>query len=415
MAYSPLFPPFALTAARALRRLGLALLVVMLASWPAAAALAATAGQDPAAAVEVEVFVREGCPHCADAKVFLEKLRQERPGLVVTLRDVFREPESLRRLEALAGSAPGGAVSVPAFVIRGELLVGFVDEATTGERIRQLVAGAAPAAAGEAGGKCPIGEELPCADASTTPDPGTITLPWIDKRVSLDDLGLPVFTIVIGLLDGFNPCSMWVLILMISMLAAVGDRRRMVAIAGTFVAVQGIAYFAFMAAWLNLFLLIGLSRASEIVLGAIALVAGVINVKDFLAFGRGVTLSIPKSAKPGIYQRMRALMNEDRLAVAIGATVVLGILVQLVELVCTSGLPALYTRILTLRQLDPWSYYGYLLLYIVMYMVDDVMILAVGVVTLSQRRLQEKEGRVLKLVSGLVMLGLGVYLIAFPG
>jgi len=94
---------------------------------------------------------------------------------------------------------------------------------------------------------------------------------------------------------------------------------------------------------------------------------------------------------------------------------VLGILVQLVELVCTSGLPALYTRILTLRQLDPWSYYGYLLLYIVMYMVDDVMILAIGVVTLSQRRLQEKEGRVLKLVSGLVMLGLGVYLIAFPG
>jgi hypothetical protein len=205
---------------------------------------------------------------------------------------------------------------------------------------------------------------------------------------------------------------MWVLILMISMLAAVGDRRRMLAIAGTFVAVQGIAYFAFMAAWLNLFLLIGLSRASEIVLGAIALVAGAINVKDFLAFGRGVTLSIPKSAKPGIYQRMRGLMNEERLAVAIGGTIVLGVLVQLVELVCTSGLPALYTRILTLRQLDPWTYYGYLLLYNVMYMVDDVMVLTIGVVTLSQHRLQEKEGRLLKLVSGLVMLGLGIYLIA---
>ena len=361
-------------------------------------------------AVEIEVFVRDGCPHCADAKVFLEKLRAERPGLVVTMRDVFREPESLRRLEGLLAQAPGGAVSVPAFAIRGQLLVGFVDEATTGERIRGLVAGSA-AAPGDAGGKCPIGEELPCADASATPDPGTITLPWIDRRISLDDVGLPVFTIVMGLLDGFNPCSMWVLIMMVSMLAAVGDRRRMLAIAGTFVAIQGIAYYAFMAAWLNLFLLIGLSRASEIVLGAVAFVAGAINVKDFLAFGRGVSLSIPKSAKPGIYQRMRSLMNERSLAAAIAGTIVLGILVQLVELVCTSGLPALYTRILTLRQLDPWTYYGYILLYNVMYMVDDVVVLAIGVVTLSQRRLQEKEGRLLKLVSGLVMLGLGIYLV----
>ncbi|PWB57473.1 MAG: NrdH-redoxin, partial [Betaproteobacteria bacterium] len=116
--------------------------------------------------MEIEVFVREGCPHCADAKVFLGKLRQERPGLVVTVRDVMREPESLRRLEELMSRTPGGAVSVPAFVIRGELLVGFVDEATTGERIRALVAGPAPAAPADAGGKCPIGEELPCADAS---------------------------------------------------------------------------------------------------------------------------------------------------------------------------------------------------------------------------------------------------------
>jgi glutaredoxin len=383
-------------------------------AWLGAAATASAEQAPPAApeAVRIEVFVRDGCPHCADAKAFLERLRKEQPSLEVAIRDVSRDAAALRRLESLSARTPGGLVSVPTFVIRGEVLVGFMDEATTGARIRERVAGGAPAAPADAGGKCPIGEELPCADASATPDAGTITLPWIDRRISLDDVGLPLFTVVIGLLDGFNPCSMWVLILMISMLAAVGDRRRMLAIAGTFVAVQGIAYFAFMAAWLNLFLLIGLSRASEIVLGAIALVAGAINVKDFLAFGRGVTLSIPKSAKPGIYQRMRSLMNERSLAAAIGGTIALGVLVQLVELVCTSGLPALYTRILTLRQLDPWAYYGYLLLYNVMYMVDDVMVLTIGVVTLSQHRLQEKEGRLLKLVSGLVMLGLGIYLIA---
>jgi hypothetical protein len=88
-----------------------------------------------------------------------------------------------------------------------------------------------------------------------------------------------------GVLDGFNPCSMWVLLLMISILAPLNDRRRMLAIAGTFVLVQGIAYFIFMAAWLNLFLLIGMSRGSQLVIAAIALIAGFINVKDFFAFG----------------------------------------------------------------------------------------------------------------------------------
>jgi arginine exporter protein ArgO len=111
---------------------------------------------------------------------------------------------------------------------------------------------------------------------------------------------------------------------------------------------------------------------------------------------------------------MRRLIHEESLPLAIAGTVVLAVLVQLVELLCTSGLPALYTRILTLRNFDRWTYYGYLLLYNVMYMLDDVIVLAIGVVTLSQNRLQEKEGRALKLLSGAVMVLLGVYLIAFP-
>jgi hypothetical protein len=214
-----------------------------------------------------------------------------------------------------------------------------------------------------------------------------------------------------GLLVGFNPCSMWVLLLMISMLAPLNDRRRMLAVAGTFVLVEGIAYFVFMAAWLNLFLLIGLSRASQLVIAAIAIVAGLINVKDFFAFGRGISLSIPGSAKPKIYQRIRDILHAKNLGAAIVATIVLALLVQVVEFMCTSGFPALYTRILTLRELPPASYYGYLLLYIAAYMLDDVIVLGIGVTMLSRHRLQEKEGRWLKLMSGVVMLGLGVYLI----
>jgi hypothetical protein len=220
-----------------------------------------------------------------------------------------------------------------------------------------------------------------------------------------------IFTLVMGFLDGFNPCSFWVLILMISMLAPMKNRLRMLAIAGTFVAVEGIAYFVFMAAWMNLFLLIGMSRNSELLIAGIAILAGAINLKDFWAFGSGISLSIPASAKPGIYARIRAILQAENLLGAMIAAIVLAVLVQIIELMCTSGFPALYTRILTLRKLDTLSYYSYLLLYNVAYMFDDVIILLIGIITLSQRRLQENEGRWLKLISGLVMVVLGFYLL----
>jgi glutaredoxin len=374
----------------------------------------AIAVEPAAGTAELEVFVREGCPHCAEAKVFLEELRRERPALQVAIRDIQKDRGALERLRELVAQSPGRTAGVPAFHAHGQLIVGFAGADSTGAQIRQLLDKAAAPQAPPGAENCRIEAPEPCA-TPVRPEGGSIELPWIGTRIDIDEVGLPLFTIAIGLLDGFNPCSMWVLILMVSMLAAVGDRRRMIAIAGTFVVVEGIAYFAFMAAWLNLFLVIGISRASEIVLGVIALVAGLIHVKDYFAFGRGISLSIPAAAKPGIYQRMRALMHERSLALAIAGTVVLAVLVQIVELLCTSGLPALYTRILTLRQLDPGTYYAYLLLYNVMYMLDDVIVLAIGVATLSQERLQEKEGRLLKLVSGAVMVLLGLYLILMPG
>ena len=248
-----------------------------------------------------------------------------------------------------------------------------------------------------------------------TPPPAveSIQTKWFGE-LRVRNLGLPLFTIVIGLLDGFNPCSMWVLIFMLSLLAGLANRPKMLLIAGTFVAVEGIAYFAFMAAWLNMFLLIGLSRITELILGSIAGLAGVINIKDFWAFRRGISLSIPDTAKPGLYARMRRILQAENILAALIGTVMLAVLVQAVELVCTAGLPALYTRILTMHQLDQWVYYGYLALYNVAYMLDDVLVLAIGVITMSHYRLQEREGRWLKLISGIVMVGLSAVMIVKP-
>lgn len=338
---------------------------------------------------DIEIFVRDGCPHCANAEQFLEQLQRDQPTIHVVVHDVVRDPVAQQRLLSISKEHGVSPVRVPTIRVGGRLIVGFSKEAGTGQLIRELLL--TPQSVQEA-----------------------FAIDFLGQRLSLTQIGLPLFTLAIGLLDGFNPCSMWVLILMISLLAPLNNRPRMLVVAGTFVAVQGLAYFVFIAAWLNLFLLIGLSRISEILIAVLALLAGAIHLKDFWRFGWGVTLSIPAAAKPGIYARMRRVLQAENLAAALFGTVLLAVLVQIVEFMCTSGFPALFTRILTLQQLDTASYYGYLLLYDLAYMLDDIAILAIGIVTLSQRRLQEREGRWLKLVSGLVMVALGLYLLLSP-
>jgi hypothetical protein len=347
----------------------------------------------------------------------MAQLGGERPELTIVVRDVTRDDGALARLQELVRATGAGAARVPATYVNGQLILGYSTEASTDRLIRSAlagsrVAGGAPtdASSCEAEDSLSCGPGAPGAASAAPQEAFSVTL--FGRTLTLDDVGLPAFTLAMGLLDGFNPCSMWVLLLMISLLAPLNDRKRMLAIAGTFVLVEGISYFAMMAAWLNLFLFIGLSRASQVAIALIAIVAGLINVKDFFAFGRGISLSIPDSAKPMIYNRMRGILHAPNYTVAIVGTIVLGLLVQVVEFMCTSGFPALFTRILTLKQLDTAAYYGYLLLYNAAYMVDDIIVLGIGVTLLSRHRLQEKEGRVLKLMAGVVMIGLGVYLLA---
>jgi glutaredoxin len=362
---------------------GLLLLVLI----PAAAA--------PPPGADVEMFTREGCPYCARALGLLEDLQRQRPGLRVQVHDVQEDPQALERLIALARAQGIEQLGVPAFHVRGRLLIGFAGPETTGAELKALL-------------DAPL--DTPRPDAGS---PEGVEVPLLG-RVSVHDLGLPAFTVVLGLVDGFNPCAMWVLLFVLSLLVNLHDRVRMALIGGTFVLVSGLVYFAFMAAWLNLFLLVGISRWTQLALGLIAAVIGALNVKDFIAAGRRPSLAIPAAARPAIYARVRGVVTAEHPAAALGGVIVLAVLVNVVELLCTAGFPAVYTRILTLREMPTWQYYGYLALYNVAYVLDDGLMLTLAVITLSRRKLQERAGRWLKLVSGAVMLGLGVVLIARP-
>ena len=345
-------------------------------------------------APDIEVFVRAGCPHCEAAKLFLDGLRRERPSLHIVLYDIAENSAARQRLVALAKNRGITSIGVPTFLIGTELIVGFRSADTTGAAILGLL-------------------DQNAQTRTSHPTVQSIDTQWLG-HLHLKDFGLPLFTVIVGLLDGFNPCAMWMLLFLLSLLVNLHDRFKMALIAGTFVLVSGLLYFAFMAAWLNVFLVIGLSRAVQIALGCIAFLMGAVNVKDCFAWRRGISLSIPDSAKPGIYTRVRRILHAEHLVGALAGIVVLAGLVNMIELLCTAGFPALYTQILTLQQLPMWEYYSYLGLYSLAYIFDDSLMVTIAVVTLSRRKLQERAGRWLKLTSGLVMAGLGAVLLLQP-
>lgn len=338
---------------------------------------------------ELVVYVRDGCPHCADAKQFLAHVARERPHLQVSLRAVDQDPTARDELIALSRRAGVWPPGVPTFSLAGRVLVGFGSAADSGPDL------------------------LAWIDQAAAPPPDQVKS-RLFGTLNASQLGLPLFTLALGLLDGFNPCAMWVLLFLLSLLVRLQNRRRMALVASTFVLVSGAVYYAFMAAWLNIFLAVGLSTPVRWALASLALLIGAVNVKDFMAWGRGLSLSIPEAAKPGIYARVRSVLTAQALPGSLLAVAVLAVVVNFVELLCTAGLPALYTAVLTQQGVSAAAHYAYLGLYILGYLADDTLMVTVAVLALSHRKLTENTGRWLKLLSGVVMLALGLVLLLRP-
>ena len=215
-------------------------------------------------------------------------------------------------------------------------------------------------------------------------------------------------------MDAFNPCAFFVLLFLLSMMVHAQSRAKMALIGGIFVFFSGAIYFLFMAAWLNLFIYLGELRIMTLIAGLVAIGIALINIKDYFWFKKGVSLTISDHAKPKIFDRMRSLLRLDSIATVMLATVVLAIVANSYELLCTAGFPMIYTRILTLKALDIESYYLYLLLYNLIYILPLLIIVIVFTIKLGSRKLSQHEGEVLKLLSGVMMLMLGGLLVVSP-
>jgi hypothetical protein len=235
--------------------------------------------------------------------------------------------------------------------------------------------------------------------------------------VAPERLSLPLLTIVLAGVDAFNPCAFFVLLFLLSIMVNAKSRGRMLIVGGIFVFFSGFIYFLFMIAWLNIFELLGAgSDGGLIILGAgiVALIAGAINIKDYFFTKGEVTLSMSAENRQGLIKRMGKLTSARSMAAMIAGTVVLAILANAYELLCTAGFPMIYTSVLSMHELPTMQRYLYLVFYNVVYVIPLAAIVIIFSMTLGKRKLSEKEGQTLKLMSGLMMVGLGGMLALDP-
>lgn len=367
------------------------------------------------------LFWGEGCPHCSHEKPFLEGLKTKYPGFAVKEYEVWHNTANKDVYEKMSSAYGVSSGSVPATFLGSRVWIGYNDEkakeieAALKECLRLGCVDPAEMMAGmPVAGRAPsVDPGIVTAQQAASADKIAVDLPLIGG-VDAAKVSLPVLTLVLAGLDGFNPCAFFVLLMLLSLMVHAASRVRMLVVGGVFVFFSGFVYFLFMAAWLNLFMITGRVSMVTGAAGLLACAAAVINIKDYFFFKQGVSLTLSEKAQASLLARMRGLIKAGSMAGLVFGTIVLAVMANMYELLCTAGFPMVFTRALTLQKLSTAQYYLYLVFYNVIYVIPLLVIVVFFASTLGARKLTEQEGRVLKLVSGLMMLGLGGTLVFRP-
>ena len=381
--------------------------------------------------VNLYFFWGENCPHCAKEKVFLEELTERYPSLTVYSLEITENRGNGLLLQKTGEVLVADTRGIPFTVIGDQYLAGFLSEKTTGRQIETAIDNLLEKGDPDIVGRIVVQDQSVAGlslenlekleNPKTRPGsknlfspPETVRLP-VFGNLKLKALSLPVLTIVLGFLDGFNPCAMWVLLFLISLLLGMKDKSKMWALGIAFIVTSAAVYFLFMAAWLNLFLFLGLIVWVRLLIGLVALAGGSCYLRDFWINKDGACKVIGREKREKWFERMRRITRQPNFVLAMLGIIVLAFAVNLVELICSAGLPAVYTKTLTLSQLPVWQYYAYLLLYIFIFLLDDLFIFIAAMLTLQAVGIQSKYARYSYLIGGVLMVLIGTVMIFKPG
>jgi thiol-disulfide isomerase/thioredoxin len=368
-----------------------------------------------AAPVYLTLFYGDGCPHCAKEEAFLNQLEKEFPNLKIRRLEVWYNQDNVKLMKEVAQKLNITVTGVPLTVIGEETISGYLNDQTTGQRIRNIVQQHSAVGCFDTVGDV-IGEnggegEVVCEDDKL---PEAITLPFFGE-IETKAWSLPFLTIVIAAIDGFNPCAMWVLLFLISLLLGMKDKKKMWTLGSAFIVASAVVYFFFLAAWLNLFLFLGFIAAIRIIVGLVAIGSGSWHLKEWWSNRNATCRAVNEEKREKIMDKLRRVTEQRVFWLALVGIIGVAVAVNLVELVCSAGLPAIYTQILSLSNLSTPVYYLYLLLYILIFMLDDLLIFVIAMTTLQATGISKKYTHWANLFGGIIILILGLLLIFKPG
>ncbi|MFP4644328.1 MAG: hypothetical protein ACLFM0_08225 [Spirochaetales bacterium] len=365
-------------------------------------ALPAFAEEESDEAVELHYFWGDGCPVCDEQHLFLDDLQEEFDALTVSRHEVWDDEEGFERLRDTASRLGFEVRGVPVTVIGERHWTGFNEQIAA--EIERTVKQRVERAEGASGDGISDGKV----------DVSNVRVPLFGE-VSLRDAPLVLSTLLIAFVDGFNPCSIWVLTMLLALVVYTHSRVRTLLVGATFLVVTAAVYGGFITGVFGVFGAIAHRASVRAPAAIVALLFGLLSVRDYFAFGGRLSLTISDSNKVAIASRIASLVRGDRSIVAMVAmTAALALSVAVVELPCTAGFPVIWTGLVAGREVGPAAFAGLLGAYLVMYLLIELVIFAIAFFGLSTRRIREGYARVVKLFGGLVMVTLGWALVFAP-
>ena len=234
--------------------------------------------------------------------------------------------------------------------------------------------------------------------------------------VSLKDVSLPIFTIILGAVDGFNPCAMWILIFLITMMFSMHDRFKMWILGLTFIFTSGFVYLCFMLSWLSLASFLSSVVLIRFLIACFAVSFGMVNIyRYFKSLNSDVGCDVTdKKKRVKIMERIKKIVNEKSFLLSILGIMLLAFSVNLIELLCSLGIPVMFTNVLAMNELSTLEYVIYIGLYLIFFLIDDILIFVIAMKTLKIKGISNKYTKYSHLIGGIIMLLLGILMVIKP-
>jgi thiol-disulfide isomerase/thioredoxin len=408
----------------------------------------------PGNPVYIYLFWGEGCPHCAKAKPYFENLAVAHPEIVLKSYEVYYDPENQSLFALMAQQYGIEQFAVPTIFIGPYHLQGYAEELNPD--IESVVLQCIQQGCVDPGlgvikpsdtmntpnatesltttpSQPPVETITPLPTPITTATPlpvaagispakpsGSINqsydldVPLLGK-VNLASQSTLISTMLIAVVDGFNPCSLWVLTMLLALTLHTGSRKKVFIIGLVFLTVSAGIYALFIAGLFSVLKIASFMGWIRILVALIALVFAIVNIKDYFWYKEGISFTIADEKKSGIFKKMRTVIDASQSFTGlVGATIALAAGVSLVEFSCTAGFPVVWTNIIATQHISGAAFVLLLILYMVIYQLDEMVIFFTSVATLKASRVEEKHGRVIKLISGVLMLTLSFVMLFNP-